>query len=53
MAQVTVALGRAALGDTASVLLCAGALGLLLLRVNGSWVVLGAALVGLARAWLG
>lgn len=53
MAQVTVALARTALGNGPSVLLFAAALGLLLLHLNGSWVVLGAALVGLLRAWPG
>jgi chromate transporter len=54
MAQVTLVLGRAALVDVPSALLGAAALGLLLFgKVNGSWVVLGAALVGLLRAHLG
>ena len=54
MAQVTLVLGRATLVDMPSVLLGATALALLLLaKVNGSWVVLGAALVGLVRAHLG
>jgi len=53
MAQVTILLGRATLVDLPSVVLCA--LGLVLLlwaRINGSWVVLGAAVVGVVRALL-
>ena len=54
MAQVTLVLGRATLVDVPSVLLCAAALALLLFaKTNGSWVVLGAALVGVLRARLG
>ncbi len=54
MAHVTLVLGRAALVDVPSALMGAAALGLLLFgKVNGSWVVLGAALVGLGRAHLG
>jgi chromate transporter len=54
MVQVTLVLGRAALVDVASALLCAVALVLLLLaKINGSWVVLGAALVGVLRALTG
>jgi chromate transporter len=54
MANVTWVLGRAALVDVPSVLLGLAALGLLLSgRLNGSWVVLGAAAVGLLRALAG
>ena len=54
MVQVTLVLGRAVLLDVASAVLCAVALVLLLLaKVNGSWVVLGAALVGVLRALAG
>ena len=54
MAEVTLVLGRATLLDLPSALLCGAAL-LLLLAVgaNGSWVVLGAALLGLVRAHWG
>jgi chromate transporter len=51
MVQVTGVLGRSALLDLPSVLLCLAALVLLLaVRLNGSWVVLGAAGVGVVRA---
>ncbi len=54
MVQVTLVLGRAALVDVPALLLCGAALALLLLlKANGSWVVLGAALVGLVRARFG
>jgi chromate transporter len=54
MVHVSLLLGRAALLDVPSVLLCAAALLLLVAtRVNGSWVVLGAAMLGVLRTWLG
>lgn len=54
MVQVTLVLGRAALVDLPSAVLCALGLVLLLaLRLNGSWVVLGAAVVGVLRAVFG
>jgi chromate transporter len=54
LVQVTLVLGRAVLVDVPAVLLCGAALVLLLaLKANASWVVLGAALLGGLRAWLG
>jgi chromate transporter len=53
MAEVTLVLGRAVLVDVPSALL--GAIALVLLvgfKANGTWVVLGAALLGVFRAWL-
>jgi chromate transporter len=54
MAEVTGVLGRAALMDVPSVFLALAALLLLVaFKANGSWVVLGAVVVGAVRAWLG
>jgi chromate transporter len=54
MVQVTLLLGRAVLVDLPSLLLCALGLALLLgARLNASWVVLGAAAVGVVRALVG
>ncbi|HEU4729436.1 MAG TPA: chromate efflux transporter [Kofleriaceae bacterium] len=53
MAQVTLALGRAALVDVPAVILAAaGAVLLLRYRLSSAWLVLGGAIVGAVRSYL-
>lgn len=54
MAAVTVQIGRSALSDLPTILVTLTALALLLkYRVNATWLVLGGAVIGLVRGWLG
>ena len=52
MAVVIAQLGRSALVDPFTLAIAAGALYLLLRRVNATWLVLAGALAGAARLWL-